>query len=243
MNKNVLLLVIPLLIYINGFTQDSLVNYRHVISRKSPYFIEDYYVLKSDKNVKHGEYKKLTYKKKIIDHGYYSNGLKDSTWLEYVKGHDDSWAEGEYDEGKKKGQWNYYIEGKLIQTFDHDKDSLVFDVDTTVATHFIGGSMMYFRFLNNLYSYPEKARNSGIKGNVFITFTIDEEGYQGEYKIMRGAHPILNQQAMKMVKAIPARWHQTRSDKTEFLVVIPFGSGLGFWFTPKHNDPKRILHR
>ncbi len=41
---------------------------------------ETFYVLKSDKKIRHGEYKKFHHKDKLLVKGYYKQGVKDSIW-------------------------------------------------------------------------------------------------------------------------------------------------------------------
>ena len=41
---------------------------------------ETFYVLKSDKKIKHGEYKKFTFYGRVLVNGYYKFGVKDSIW-------------------------------------------------------------------------------------------------------------------------------------------------------------------
>lgn len=81
--------------------------------------IEEYYVLKKDKKIKHGQY--IKYKTHmfggqivVIESGNYNNGLKDDIWEIY---HDqlfskNTWnklkAKGVYVQGKKNGLWKYY---------------------------------------------------------------------------------------------------------------------------------------
>jgi len=41
---------------------------------------ETYFVLKSDKTIKHGEYKKFAYINSLLVKGFYKQGLKESIW-------------------------------------------------------------------------------------------------------------------------------------------------------------------
>ena len=41
---------------------------------------ETYFVLKSDKTIKHGEYKKFAYGRSLLVKGFYKQGLRDSIW-------------------------------------------------------------------------------------------------------------------------------------------------------------------
>ncbi len=82
-------------------------------------------VLKSNPHIKKGKYTK--HKNNIlIESGYYSYNQKDSFW-EYFSKQGKLMAKGFYKDGDKKGIWEYYsINSDLIQTYDHDNDSLTY---------------------------------------------------------------------------------------------------------------------
>lgn len=75
---------------------------------ENPWYTEEYYVLKSDKNVRHGNYKKLGYKDCLVIDGYYKNNKKDSTWTEYFWRTDIIERQGNYKDNKKTGLWTEY---------------------------------------------------------------------------------------------------------------------------------------
>ena len=47
--------------------------------------IEEYFVLKEDKDVKHGSYKKMRKSEELIECGFYKNNLKDSLWIFFAR--------------------------------------------------------------------------------------------------------------------------------------------------------------
>lgn len=80
---------------------------------KNPWYTEEYSVLKSDKNIKQGNYKKLGYEDCLVINGYYKNNEKDSLWTEYFWRTDIIESQGNYENDKKNGLWtNYYLKGK-----------------------------------------------------------------------------------------------------------------------------------
>jgi len=74
--------------------------------RGSKYKVE-FYALKEDPSIMHGEYKKYDSLKDLEETGFYNNGLKHGTWKTYLAGKMVD-SVGEYKEGKKEGLWNYY---------------------------------------------------------------------------------------------------------------------------------------
>ncbi|WP_343857413.1 hypothetical protein [Fulvivirga kasyanovii] len=86
----------------------------------------EYYVLKADKNMKHGEslttYEDILNNKFIIEYGHYKYGIKDGDWLSFYYSHPSNFLKsaGEYINGKREGEWRYYYpgvsNGKSLQT-------------------------------------------------------------------------------------------------------------------------------
>jgi len=147
----------PILLTILSFlTLTALAQETKLTSKRSenPYFLEEFYVLKSDKNIRHGSYKKLGYRKSIMVSGYYKNNQKDSTWTDYfwrteiIKSQGNYkdgvkngiWFEyfqigekntlqskGEHRNGEKIGLWEFYNGKKeLVQKYDYDKMELIY---------------------------------------------------------------------------------------------------------------------
>lgn len=114
-------------------------------SRES--YTEKYRVLKSDKNIKHGSYKKIDYvtirvgassSEYDIKHttnmtmseisGYYKLGKKDSIWTYYFGGSKQIRKQGKFQSGKMIGEWNYYsiVTKEIIQTYDYTLQKLIY---------------------------------------------------------------------------------------------------------------------
>jgi TonB family protein len=51
--------------------------------------------------------------------------------------------------------------------------------------------------------YPEVARQKVIEGRVWIAFVIDKEGYAGEVWVERSVDPLLDQEALRVIKMLP----------------------------------------
>lgn len=84
---------------------------QEVIEIKKRKTCEIYHVLKNDKSVKHGSYKKFhKYSKlrKTKINGYYKNNHKDSIWR-YYDWKDNLIKEGKFSNNKKEGDWKYYL--------------------------------------------------------------------------------------------------------------------------------------
>lgn len=58
-------------------------------------------------------------------------------------------------------------------------------------------------------NYPKEAKDKKIEGRVFIQFTINKEGYVKDAKVMRGVHPALDQEALRIIYSSP-KWKPGR---------------------------------
>ena len=54
--------------------------------------------------------------------------------------------------------------------------------------------------------YPQKAKKAGIQGRVVVGFTIDEKGRMTDVKLVRGVHPLLDKEALRVIKSAPKKW-------------------------------------
>jgi hypothetical protein len=145
---------------------------------KSEYVKEVYYVLKSNKGIKHGEYysfykgelarKELKTKNLRNDilgfkeKGQYENDLKEGDWIYFRPPrrnsstfvYNDKIEEGRYTKDKKTGIWKTYIEdGKVTKLFD------------------FGSNIELTPIVRTGWKYPAEARRNGVEGTVTIKVT------------------------------------------------------------------------
>jgi TonB family protein len=93
---------------------------------------------------------------------------------------------------------------------DADKAQQVFDraiarTDSTVANHqempvFPGGDAGLRKFLKEQSVYPPEAKAQGIIGKVFVRFLVETDGRVDSVSILRGAHPLLDAEALRVVR-------------------------------------------
>jgi len=69
---------------------------------------------------------------------------------------------------------------------------------------FPGGEAALRDFLVKNITYPEQARKDTIQGKVYVTFVVDAIGKVVEPKVIRGVHPLLDQEALRVTERIPA---------------------------------------
>lgn len=81
------------------------------------------------------------------------------------------------------------------------------EVFMTVETmpQFPGGTKALMKYLSENMKYPPKAQQQGIQGRVFVNFVVDTDGKIINVTIMRGVHPLLDKEAIRIVKTMP-KW-------------------------------------
>ena len=117
-------------------------------------------------------------------------------------------------ENKQTSEW-VEIDGDIVAVpggITH-KDSIVWqdidDDDTTVfvvpeiLSEYVGGDEALIKFLQKNLVYPEEARLKGIEGRIIIGFVVEKDGSLTNFKILRGVHPILDNEALRVVKLMP----------------------------------------
>ncbi len=68
---------------------------------------------------------------------------------------------------------------------------------------FPGGDSALRDFMVKNITYPEQAKKDSIQGKVFVTFVVDAVGKVGDVKVVRGVHPLLDQEAVRVIGLMP----------------------------------------
>lgn len=68
---------------------------------------------------------------------------------------------------------------------------------------FPGGQQALMKYLSSHLKYPEFAKEEGIQGRVFLSFVVQEDGSFRDMKVLRGVHPSLDQEALRVAKSMP----------------------------------------
>ena len=72
-----------------------------------------------------------------------------------------------------------------------------------VPPSFPGGEAALMQYLMNNIKYPVKAQERNIQGKVIVQFIVDESGKVTEPKVVRGVDPLLDAEALRVVKTMP----------------------------------------
>lgn len=98
---------------------------------------------------------------------------------------------------------------------------------------FPGGMQAMTKYLSTNVKYPVEAQKKGVSGRVIIQFVVMEDGTLGQEKVVRGVDPLLDEEALRVVKAMP-KWTPGVADgKT---VKVRFTIPVMFSLSKKKND-------
>ena len=84
-----------------------------------------------------------------------------------------------------------------------DENNLFINVDT--SAQFPGGLNACLKFLSENIKYPEACKKEGIQGRVITQFTVDKDGSIKDVKVVRGVHPSLDEEAIRVIESMP-KW-------------------------------------
>lgn len=76
---------------------------------------------------------------------------------------------------------------------------------------FTGGEAAMYKWLGDNIVYPSAAAEEGIQGKVIVQFVVGKDGSIGQVKVVRGRHPALDKEAVRVVKAMP-KWVPGRNN-------------------------------
>ena len=113
--------------------------------------------------------------------------------------------------------FNY--KSKSVSKFSGDFVEINFNIDTLSIVNnninkplpgktfkpaeFKGGKNALTEYIKTSMHYPEKAKNNDIQGRVYVKFTVNRYGKVKNIKIVRSIHPLLDTEAIKLVKNMP----------------------------------------
>jgi TonB family protein len=89
-------------------------------------------------------------------------------------------------------------------TRDTTDDDVVYEVVTT-SPEFPGGFRALMSHLRTAIRYPAEAEKKGLKGKVFVQFIVGKDGTIRDAKLLRSIDPLLDEEALRVVKAMP-KW-------------------------------------
>lgn len=61
-----------------------------------------------------------------------------------------------------------------------------------------------YKWLADNVKYSAEAANEEVQGKVIVEFVITKTGKTDKVRVLRGLHPALDQEALRVIKAMPA---------------------------------------
>ena len=105
-----------------------------------------------------------------------------------------------YGDGWKIVKKGKKTESKMPSTLD---GTPVFDT-VEVMPEFPGGMQALMKYLAMNIKYPVKAQEAGTQGRVIVQFIVNKEGAVTDPTVARSVESSLDQEAIRIVKAMPA---------------------------------------
>lgn len=92
----------------------------------------------------------------------------------------------------------------MTSTAQTKKNDMVFDV-VEVMPQFPGGQIAMMKYIMENMKYPKQAMKEGIQGRVAVRFIVEKDGSISDVKPILSVHPLLNKEAVRVVKSMP-KW-------------------------------------
>ncbi|MCU4156755.1 TonB family protein [Carboxylicivirga sp. A043] len=159
-----------------------------MLTEQNGLFKEVYWVNASDKLIKDGK-STTYYKGKVIE-------------------------QGRYFDNKRVGRWQFYnLNSILDYEYDFDNDELVrvsgierHDLKRKSPCLFMGSPLIPYLFLVDNLSYPTKAIDNDVEGEIVLALKVNKEGMVYGFYISQKLHPVLDRAVIDCVKTMPADW-------------------------------------
>lgn len=109
-----------------------------------------------------------------------------------------------------KTLWRVFMAVCLVAMFafkqadDPQSQEKVYDKADQMP-EFQGGQEELINYLVKSIQYPDEAKKKGTQGKVFVNFVVGKDGSVTSAKILRAVDPLLDAEALRVIKAMP-KW-------------------------------------
>ena len=94
----------------------------------------------------------------------------------------------------------------MLNAQDRNNEHVIIEPNE-IKPSFNGGDANEFsKWVHEHKIYPEEAKKAGIEGRVYTRFTITKEGKLTNVKLIRGVHPLLDEEAIRVIESAPQNW-------------------------------------
>ncbi|MEE0997873.1 MAG: energy transducer TonB [Paludibacteraceae bacterium] len=106
---------------------------------------------------------------------------------------------------------------------DSSEDDHLYINEYNKRAIFPGGQIKMATFIKENLKYPEDA--DGAHGRVIVNFVVEEDGSISDIKVVRGVHPSLDAEAVRVVKLMP-KWkpaeYRGKPVRTKYMLPVFF---------------------
>ncbi|MGY2131535.1 TonB family protein [Hymenobacter sp. HD11105] len=154
---------------------------------------------------------------RVRSRGEYELGRRVGPWLT-VHRNGQKRSEGRYQKGQPHGEWRYYYDTGQLSAIERlyagrtlsltyylpDGAALTGTSRKRQPPEFPGGDAALLRHLDQTTVYPKEARRRNLTGQVFVNYTVGEDGRVSDVRVVRGLSPELDNEARRVVTNLPA---------------------------------------
>lgn len=111
-----------------------------------------------------------------------------------------------YENGNLAIKQSYSTDNRVIEATYLDIDGKTVKLtDIESPPTFAGGIQRFYEYIARNLKYPTDAAKSGIQGSVSVSFVVTETGDLTNVKVVKSADPMLDREAINVVKSSP-KW-------------------------------------
>ena len=100
-------------------------------------------------------------------------------------------------------------------------EEIPFQLVETKPTFQGGDANAFSKWVNSQLVYPDKAKEDKIAGRVVLSFKVDTDGTVRDVRVLRGAHEMLDAEAVRVISASP-KWEPGRQKGEPVAVTYTF---------------------
>jgi TonB family protein len=153
------------------------------------------------------------------------------------------YEEGQVQDSLKTGRWTgkladstlmyeeFYESGKFQKGVANVEGTMVeYEKPFTSSPQFKGenGVQDMYRFLAQNIRYPVEAMRSKITGKIILSFMVNQDGSTSDFKIEKGVHKSLDQEALRVAKLTDGHWQSAhlkgRAIRMRYTLPITFNA-------------------
>ena len=103
-----------------------------------------------------------------------------------------------------QAEWVDLNEYDVVEVEPEPEEEEIFMV-VEKSPEFPGGTNALYDYLRKNMKYPAICRESGITGRVIVSFTVNKDGSIVDVEVVKGVHPQMDKEAVRVVSAMP-KW-------------------------------------